>query len=154
MLSDWLPVPHCKQSRDGACLPACARMVLLYLGLEVSEKRLARLLGTRSFGTPAGNLMRLTRLGLRVTFAPLSETSLRRHLQNGIPCIVLVQTEALPHWDCETYHAVVLVGLTEDTVYLNDPDADTAPQAASLQAFLLAWSEFDNLAAVITKGEK
>ena len=25
-----LPVPHFEQSRDGACLPACARMVLAY----------------------------------------------------------------------------------------------------------------------------
>lgn len=146
MPSDWLSVPHCKQSRDGVCLPACARMVLLHLGLDVSEARLARLLGTRTFGTPAGNIVRLEKLGVRVTFG-----SLRRHLLDGAPCIVLMQTEALPYWDTETYHTVVLVGLTEDTAYLNDPDAATAPQAVPLQAFLLAWSDFDNLAAVVTR---
>jgi hypothetical protein len=30
MPSDWLTIPHFKQSRDGRCLPACARMVLAY----------------------------------------------------------------------------------------------------------------------------
>jgi hypothetical protein len=32
MPSDWLQVPHHKQSQDGRCLPACARMVLAHLG--------------------------------------------------------------------------------------------------------------------------
>ena len=151
MPNDWLPVPHCKQSRSGACLPACARMVLLHLGLDVSESRLARMLGTRTFGTPAGNIVRLEELGVQVKFGSLSESTLRHHLHNDIPCIVLVQTESLPYWSDETYHAVVLVGLTEDTAYLNDPDTDAAPQAVPLRAFLLAWAEFDNLAAVITR---
>jgi ABC-type bacteriocin/lantibiotic exporter with double-glycine peptidase domain len=151
MPNDWLPVPHCKQIRSGACLPACIRMVLLYLGLDVSEARLAQMLGTRTFGTPAGNIVRLEKLGVRIKFGSFSESALRHHLHNGIPCIVLVQTESLPYWSDETYHAVVLVGLTEDTAYLNDPATDVVPQAVSLQAFLLAWAEFDNLAAVITR---
>jgi len=55
MPSDWLSVPHHKQSRDGQCLPACARMVLAYLGQDLDEARLARLLRTRPFGTPFVN---------------------------------------------------------------------------------------------------
>lgn len=63
MPSDWLQVPHFNQGRDGRCLPTCARMVLAYLGREVDEPELARLLKTRSFGTPADNIRLLSRLG-------------------------------------------------------------------------------------------
>ena len=37
MPDDWLPVPHYKQSADGQCLPACVRMVLAYLGRDLTE---------------------------------------------------------------------------------------------------------------------
>jgi len=151
MPNDWLPVPHCKQSHDGACLPACARMVLLHLGQDIPEARLARLLGTRAFGTPARRLTRLESLGLQATIGAYSETMLRYWLRQGIPPIVFLQTTALPYWTMETYHAVVLVGMTENLVYLNDPAIDTAPQVTSLASFLLAWSEFDDLAAILTR---
>lgn len=55
------------------------------------------------------------------------------------------------HWQVEDAHAVVLVGLTSDTVYLNDPAFDAAPQTAPLDHFLLAWSELDYEYAVITR---
>lgn len=32
MPGDYLPVPHRKQNGDAMCLPACAAMVLAYLG--------------------------------------------------------------------------------------------------------------------------
>lgn len=151
MPNNSLPVPHYKQNHDGACLPACARMVLKHLGFDVPQARLARLLGTRAFGTPARHVTRLESLGVQVTVGPYSEASLRRWLHQNVPPIVFLQTDALTYWETTTYHAVVLVGMDENRVYLNDPAVDTAPQNTDIPSFLLAWSEFDNLAAIITR---
>lgn len=126
-------------------------MALLYLGLDIPETRLARLLGTRTFGTPARRITRLESLGVQTMMGAYSEIVLRRWLRQDIPPIIFLQTDALAYWTVETYHAVVLVGMTEDTVYLNDPAMDTAPQVTSRASFLLAWSEFDDLAAIITR---
>lgn len=48
--------PHYRQSKPGACLPACTRMVLAALGDERSETELAKLMGSKAIiiagGTP------------------------------------------------------------------------------------------------------
>lgn len=150
MLTDWLPVPHHKQSHAGACLQACARMVLGFLGRDLSEARLSRLLDARPFGTPARHIRRLESLGLSVTYGPTNLTHLRTLLLNETPPIVFLQAGQLPYWDENCFHAVVVVGLTADTVYLNDPAFDQAPQSAPLDDFILAWSDFDYLHATIT----
>ena len=149
MPNDWLQVPHFRQSQDGRCLPACVRMVLAHLGREMDEPELARLLKTRPFGTPADNVRLLSQLGCSIVFERGTEHDLRRWLDQGVPPIIFLKTDALPYWEDEDAHAVVLVGLTSDTAYLNDPAFDAAPQAAPLEHFLLAWSEFDYEYAVI-----
>jgi uncharacterized protein YvpB len=68
-----------------------------------------------------------------------------------LPCIIFLKTEILPHWQIEDAHAVVLVGLADETVYINDPAFDGAPVSVPLQNFLLAWSEFDYEYAVIER---
>ena len=151
MPSDWLTIPHFKQSRDGRCLPACARMVLAYLGKDHTEEYLARLLHTRSFGTPADNVRLLSPLGCAVIFEQGTEADLHHHLARQLPCIIFLKTEALPHWRIEDAHAVVLVGLVGETAYFNDPAFDDAPLSVPLQDFLLAWSEFDYEYAVIER---
>ena len=40
-MSTILDVPHFEQSGEGYCLPACARMVLAYLGMERTEAEIA-----------------------------------------------------------------------------------------------------------------
>ncbi len=50
MPKDYLSVPHQQQSNDGACLPACALMVLSYFGQNVTEAQLARLMRFRPIG--------------------------------------------------------------------------------------------------------
>jgi hypothetical protein len=72
------------------------------------------------------------------------------HLTTGLPVIVAVRTDDLPYWlnrtdipdeEKATDHAVVVVGLDEQTVYANDPDFEQAPQVIDLDEFLLAgWS--------------
>jgi ABC-type bacteriocin/lantibiotic exporter with double-glycine peptidase domain len=150
MPSDWLRVPHHKQSQEGLCLPACARMVLAYLGQDTDEAHLAQVLKTRPFGTPADNIRFLGKLGYVVLFERGAESDLRHWLDQGSPCIVFLKTEALPYWKTEHAHAVVLTGLSGDMAYVNDPAFDEAPQSIPLDHFLLAWSEFDYEYAVIT----
>ena len=151
MPSDLLPVPHYKQSNEGACLPACARMVLSYLDLHVEEAHINRLLRSRSFGTPAYHIRFLESLGVSVTFGSMSLPRLRAYLQDGLPCIVFLDTGELSNWEFSAYHAVVVVGLAEDTAYLNDPACEEAPRAVPLDEFLLAWSEFDYECAIVSR---
>ena len=149
MPNDYLPVPHQQQRNDGACLPACAVMVLRYLGLEADEAQLARLMRSYTIGTPARNVRYLTPLGVDVTFGSATLSDLQQNFLDHLPTIAFVNTEALPNHELEGYHAVVVVGLTEETVYLNDPAFETAPTAVPLDHFLLAWSDFDYLQATI-----
>ncbi len=60
-MANVLSVPHFRQESDGYCLPACAQMVLSYLGVVRSQADLARQLGARpNIGTPHSHLTRLT----------------------------------------------------------------------------------------------
>jgi ABC-type bacteriocin/lantibiotic exporter with double-glycine peptidase domain len=151
MLTNLLPVPHYKQSHAGACLPAAARMALEFLGQAVSEDELAHRLGTQTFGTPAPNLHRLEQIGFSVTYESVTLGTLRAHLEAGSPCLVFVRTGDLPYWDEDTAHALVAVGIDDESIYVNDPAFDVAPQTIPLDYFLLAWSEFDHRCAVIRR---
>jgi len=153
MPNDWLPVPHYKQSADGQCLPACVRMVLAYLGRDLTESQVAKVLRSHTFGTPAPNIRHLESLGLSVMFGQMSLSRLRAYLQQGAPCIVFVQAADLPYSGVEGYHAVVVIGLGEHVVYINDPAFDTGPQSVPLDHFMLAWSEFEYECAIIMKSQ-
>lgn len=52
------PVRHYRQSSPGACLPACVRTVLVALGDERTEERLAAAMGSYEFSTPASRSAR------------------------------------------------------------------------------------------------
>jgi hypothetical protein len=65
--------------------------------------------------------------------------------------IVLLTTGDLPYWSEDTPHAVVVVGLDETSVYLNDPAFESAPQRASRGDSELAWLTRDQLMAVIRR---
>lgn len=150
MPDNLLPIPHYKQSHPGACLPACVRMVLTSLGNDVSASHLADVMGSYWFGTPASHVLRLSSLGYKVTYERASFGHLRTYLAQQSPCIVFVRTAALPYWDEDVPHAVVLVGIEKQTVYLLDPVLDTGPTAVDADSFLLAWAELDNYCATFT----
>jgi ABC-type bacteriocin/lantibiotic exporter with double-glycine peptidase domain len=150
MPKDYLSVPHHRQSHDGACLPTCVLMVLSYFGFDATETQLAQLMRTRSIGTPARNVRYLNTLGFNTNFGPTTLSQLHENLLNGLPSIVFVSTDALPYHDEAGFHAVVVVGLTEEKVYLNDPASDIVPQIVPIEHFMLAWSDFDYLHATIS----
>jgi ABC-type bacteriocin/lantibiotic exporter with double-glycine peptidase domain len=151
MPNDSMPVPHYPQSSPGACLPACARMVLAALGDIHTEATLAQAMDSYSFGTPASRVTRLQRLGYRVTYGTGTLADLGQYLTAGNFPIVFVAAEFLPWADFTGFHALVLTALTETDVWVMDPALDSGPTAMTIDAFLLTWEEFDCRLAVITK---
>ncbi|MBC8446677.1 MAG: peptidase C39 family protein [Chloroflexi bacterium] len=150
MPNDLLPIPHYRQSRPGACLPACVRMVLASLGDGIAEAHLvARVMGSYWFGTPASHVLRLSSLGYRVTYERTTLEQLRVYLARQVPCIVFLRTGGLPYWDEDVPHAVVVLGIEEAMVYFHDPALDAGPTAVDAAAFLLAWAEMDYYCATI-----
>jgi hypothetical protein len=133
-------------------------MVLDYLGVPVNYARLRQLLGTTEAGTPFFHVDRLRARGLFVERGRGNLETLWAYLSSGLPVIVAVRTDGLPHWinrtdiadeEKATDHAVVVVGLDDDNVYVNDPDFAQAPQVIEINEFLLAWLEQDYAYAVI-----
>ncbi len=145
-----LSVSHFEQSRDGFCLPTCLRMVLAYRGQVISEATLARRLQTTPFGTPLSNARRLQSQRINVNITSLTVEQLQQHLLQNIPVIVRVWTEMLTYWNEDTSHVAVVVGLDEESVYLNDPAFTDAPQLVVWDSFLAAWAEFDERSIIIS----
>jgi len=151
--SSLLNIPHHPQENDGYCLPACVQMVLDYLGLPHAQEQLARELDVRpTLGAPASNVLRLRSDVLDVTFTSGNLSDLCTQLAHGSPLIVFVQAGELPHWqNCISQHAIVVVGVDEQTVQILDPAADPSPIPVSIGDFLLSWSELDYIYAVLVR---
>ncbi|MDZ7291620.1 MAG: C39 family peptidase [candidate division KSB1 bacterium] len=122
----FISKPHHKQQLDMSCLPACAKMLLDFIGNTIEEATLRELLETDHFGgTPALNILALNASLPEVkaeihywSFVDLQEyLEARRH-----PCIVAVGTNSLPQWkgkNCR--HAVIVHGFDDKHIFLNDP---------------------------------
>lgn len=146
-----LDVLHSPQRANSDCLPICATMVLSYWGRNTSYNRLIKILGTRSFGTPSDNIQRLSQLGLNVTLTKLLPTEIYDCLREGSPVIAFVSTADLPYWHVDTDHAVVVIGMDEDVVYINDPYFSLAPQEVPHPLFELSQLKFNYKCAVVKK---
>jgi ABC-type bacteriocin/lantibiotic exporter with double-glycine peptidase domain len=153
-----LNVPQWRQRRSGECLAACAAMVLTYLGEQVAYDQLVQRLGTSHVGTVFSHLDRLRSWRLTVERGRGTTEMLRQHLAAGRPVIVPVDTALLPYWltrsdipEAErlTDHAVVVVAIDEQHLYVNDPDFEQAPQVIELEWFQDAWRNFAQRYAVI-----
>jgi ABC-type bacteriocin/lantibiotic exporter with double-glycine peptidase domain len=124
-------------------------MVLDFLGRSLSYETLLDLLDIGPYGAPRRNILRLTILGLQVNYGEATPGILAAYLENRQPVIAFVDTGELPYWSESTNHAVVVVGLNDDTVLLYDPAFDS-PQVVPRGDFELAWLECDNVCALIT----
>jgi predicted double-glycine peptidase len=102
-----------------------------------------QVLNIQPFGTLGRNLLRLSQLGVDVVYREGSLRSLAETINSNRPCITLVRTEFLPYWEYTTDHAVVVVGMDDDLVYLNDPAFANHPIRATMLEFELAWMELD-----------
>jgi ABC-type bacteriocin/lantibiotic exporter with double-glycine peptidase domain len=151
MPADFMPVPHYKQSRPGACLPACVRMVMATLGDERSEKEWARVLDSFEFGTPSSRVKLLGKLGYRVQYGEFSLGTLKDYLSYQVFPIVFVSADMLDWADFRGFHALVLVEVTDSDVAILDPALESGPTRLSLDGLLMAWEEFDRLTAIIQR---
>jgi len=150
MPTTWLNVPLLPQSDRADCLPTCVEMVLAFLERPVEPKWLRRVLESSGLGTPGFKLLNLNHHGYDVTYASATdERALTQALSVSVPPIVLLYTTHLPYWEHETAHAVVIVAMGKDQVTLNDPAFPASPQTISRDAFMLAWSDFDYLYALV-----
>lgn len=149
-----LPVLHKQQSADGYCLPACVQMVWAYLGIAITQERLARLLLLDPrMGVPLSNVQRLQNSQLVVSTSSGMLEDIAQHLENDCPVIVYVQAGELPYWrEHVSHHAVVVIGLGIERVSILDPALETGPTTISLGDFMLAWSEMDYFYTVFKKG--
>lgn len=146
-----LPVPHITQRHPGECLAACAAMLLTYLGLSVTYGQLCKILQVRSgIGAPAFHIRALTSFGVTVTYEAGTLDVLHQHLINNQPSIAFVEAGQLPYWDENSSHAVVVVGMEEKNMYLNDPALNRGPVRVSQGDFDLAWLEQDEFYATIS----
>jgi ABC-type bacteriocin/lantibiotic exporter with double-glycine peptidase domain len=149
MPSSWLHVPHFQQELEYSCVAACVRMVLAYHGDLRTEAELRALLDTRTTGTRAGNLMRLSGPTVEVGLRSSNLVELQSVLADQQPPIVFLATGALDYWSMDIFHTVVVVGLDAATVALHDPYFSAAPQTTALRAFEKAWARTGQFTAVI-----
>jgi hypothetical protein len=127
-------------------------MVLAFFGKSVSRKWLAKIMESTEFGTPGYKVVNLQSYGYDVTYtSAINSRPLKQALEEGIPPIVMIFTAALPYWQQETAHSAVVIALDNNEVVLNDPAFPDASQVVSREAFMLAWSDFDYLYAIIRK---
>lgn len=147
-----LPVSHQPQQQQADCLAACAMMVLNYYGIQAKYADLLKELKIQSFGTSFDQLMSL--VGAYRVSVDVGEGDwgmVEANIQAGSPVIAAVDTAQLQsYWQDKTSHALVIVGLDEANVYVNDPELTEGPKMISRAEFELAWLEMDYLYGLIT----
>jgi len=118
-------------------------MAAAYLHRTLSQAEVVRWLGVRGGGAPASRIRRLIEHGFDVTYSTGSLSDLRAWLAHNVPVILFVRTNELPYWDVDTPHAIMLIGIEGEQVYLLDPAMDNTPVEVSIGDLMLAWSYFD-----------
>jgi hypothetical protein len=128
-------------------------MVLACQGVHVEEEAVCDLLQTDEAGTSLADLDTLLAQSFpqcRVRVESSSLDSLRQSLQEGIPPIVIVNTASLQsYWQRECVHALLVVGIEEQIVFVNDPFFDDAPKQIPVAEFLAAWGVYGQFTIVI-----
>jgi len=147
-----LPVVHSLQEVDSGCLAACGQMLLRYLGINVSQRQLNRLLDQGELGALFSNIQRLSRHRVQVALNIGDDLALKRALDSNKPPTLPVLTKELTtYWDVNVRHALVIVGYDDTHFYLNDPAFADAPKRVMIDELMLAWLEFDCTYALITR---
>jgi hypothetical protein len=128
-------------------------MVLAYSRDTLDQAEIALQIGAQPYlGAPARNVRRLASDKRQVIVENGDLAKVEKWLNNNTPVIAFLQAGELTHWRGEFFqHAVVIVEIDQDSVWMLDPDARDEPIAVGIGEFMLAWSELDYLYAVISK---
>jgi ABC-type bacteriocin/lantibiotic exporter with double-glycine peptidase domain len=146
-----LPVPHCRQLHESDCLAACASMLLEYYNLPTDYSDLLSLLEIGPIGAPRRNISRLSRLGIVVDYREATLPVLYSYIQEHTPVIAFVDTGEISYWQSATNHALVVVGLQDEQLLVNDPAFEQFPQQIPADEFELAWLNADYMCATLRK---
>jgi hypothetical protein len=128
-------------------------MALAHFGITVSQRQIARRLGyIPGAGIPTPNVVRLGQYGVQVRYAESGTLEdLERAIDRGSVVIAFVRTGELPYWEADVPHAIVVVAVEPDAVFLDDPTFEDAPIPIPVNDFTLAWDEFGNQWACISR---
>lgn len=147
------PPRHFQQQHIGYCLPTCVQMAFSQFGLDVQQADLAKQLDTvDGLGTPFPNIARLSSQNIIVETTEWSGlAAIDTALRNDHAVIAAILTSAdLPGWStAQTQHTFLITDIQINQVYYHDPSLSTGPVTVSLNAFLLAWSDMEELAATL-----
>ena len=145
---NFIEKAHFKQADEVSCVPASLAMVLSVYDKEVSQAELKDYMGTTESGIQVEvaweslpferwNLQYYQRLGC-------SLEDLENELAKGVPPIVFIVSSFLPHSEGDFLHAVVVVGLNRESIYINDPLLEeSSPFEMELSIFQAAWQWYN-----------
>ncbi|MBI1922984.1 C39 family peptidase [Candidatus Poribacteria bacterium] len=145
-----LKKPHQQQINHEACVPASLSMVCAAYGKTILQSEfIEQLMRPPRRGTSFDSLEDpqfqewLKQYGLTLEIRESNLDQLRSEIRAGIPVICIIQSQYLPYSFREDLHAVVIVGIDSENVYLNDPllSEDTIT-VLSIPIFLKAWEEW------------
>jgi ABC-type bacteriocin/lantibiotic exporter with double-glycine peptidase domain len=143
------PLFH-KQETTYSCVPACLRMVLSGLGLDLTEERLREMSDCSPlFGTEA---MRAVDAARGLGFAGAAKYTLRYEelrglVEGGRYPIAYLSLEAIG--GTEESHAVVVIGADEEAVTVYDPLH--GERRISRQSFTTGWAARHNLVILVER---
>lgn len=131
----------------GMCGPASLKIVLDYYGLVKSEQELAGLTGTTDgMGTDDKGIVQVAEsLGFKTAIKNQSDFSdIENWLRKGVPVIVDWFTRGrvdYPDSEVADGHYSVVVGLDDDSIYLQDPEIGEIREIGR-DDFLKVWFDF------------
>lgn len=148
----YIKKTHYKQETAFSCIPACVRMVLEFHSIVMREAELRAKFKTKSYGTHIVNLLNLNHesYGIQTKIDFWSIAELKEFLQKfQTPCITLIRTEFLKHWESKCSHAVVVVGFDDEHIIVNDPYFDEKEFRIPFDDFTNAWQINDGVVITI-----
>ncbi|MDW7680863.1 MAG: cysteine peptidase family C39 domain-containing protein [bacterium] len=152
----YIKKPHYKQEIDSSCVPTCLRMMFEFFGIKVSESELRKKLKTKSFGTHVINIINITDedYGIHTDIEFWSLTELKYYLKTfKRPCMVMLWTEHLTHWDIDCLHSVIVNGFDDNNVIINDPYFNQDEFHIPFEAFLKSWQLNDGLVILFHRSD-
>jgi uncharacterized protein len=143
-----LQVPDIRQSTDYSCGVSCFQAVMRYWGSEdLREDQYIKLLNITREGADPDDLVRgAEKMGFRAEIREnLTLNDLKKSIENGVPVIVACQAWKYENqsWeDEESGHYMVVIGLDNKNVYLEDPSMLGSRGYIPHKEFIRRWHDY------------